>query len=155
MRCRLLIALAVLGVGGCTPTAIEPTLADVRALGFACGDGVRDNVPSGLSQWHCSGRIATKEAAIAVNGSEAGVTEIDLVINSPDPELMRSAFMRVATDVTPLKVGPALRDALAGWSGQQRTTVVGSARVASECDTTQCIVEVTSMDGSLRPLRLP
>jgi hypothetical protein len=155
MRRSLVIALTVVVLGGCTPAAIQPTLADVRSLGFACGDGARDNVPSGLYQWHCSGTVAAKDGTILVNGNDGGVAEIDLAINSADPAVMRSEFRRVAIEVMPLRLAPALADALVVWSGPLRATVIRSARIASECDATQCIVEVTSIDGPLRPLRLP
>jgi hypothetical protein len=142
-------------LSGCTPGAIQPTLAAIQSLDYTCGDGVRDNVPSGLYQWRCTGRAGSQDATIDVDGNDAGVAEIDLTISSFDLSVIRSEFRRIATDVTPLRVSPLIVDALMGWSGEQRATVVGSARIASECDATQCIVEVTSIDGPLGPLHLP
>lgn len=153
MRLRLLVTALV--AAGCASAAVQPTLADVQSLGYACGDGIRDNVPSGLSEWHCSGTAGGRQATINVDGNDGGVAGITLAIDSPDPDVLRAAFQRLATEVAPVKVAPSVRDALVGWSGQQQSTTLGNARVTSECDATQCFVEITSVDGPLQPLRLP
>jgi hypothetical protein len=149
------VLLVAILVAACVPAAVQPTLQDVGSLGYTCGDGTPDGEPSGLYQWHCTGTVAGKLAVIDVDGNDQGVAEIMLSIDSPDPSGIRAEFHRVASGVIPLKIAPLLGEALAAWSGEQEATSLGNARVSSQCDPTQCEVDVTAIDGPLTPLRLP
>jgi hypothetical protein len=150
----LVVAALVLGAG-CTPAAVQPTLTEVRSLGYACGDGVRDNEPSGLYQWHCTGMVEGNLAVIDVDGNANGVAGFMLSINAADPGIIRSEFRRVVTSVSPLMAEPDLASALDTWTGTQDPRLVGAARVDGECDATQCNIDISSIDGPIQPLRLP
>ena len=50
------------------PPAVTPTLAAIHAIDFTCGAGIRDNVPSGLSQWACEGMVQGQATTILVDG---------------------------------------------------------------------------------------
>jgi hypothetical protein len=152
---RFLVVAAMVLVAGCAPSALQPALTGVRSLGYACGDGVKDNVPSGLYQWHCSGMVEGNLAVINVDGNANGVAGFTLSINSVDLALMRAEFLSLVTSVSPLTAEPDLAAALDTWTGTQDPKVFGAARVNGECDATQCVVYITSVDGPLQPLRLP
>jgi hypothetical protein len=153
MRFTVLPAIAVLMLAACAGNSMRPTLTDLRSA--VCGDGVRDNVPSGLWQWRCRGRVAGTDAFVDVDGNEAGVAEITLTVDSTDPALIGAEFARLAARVAPLTSAPGLADALGTWTSQQIFTTVGRARVEHECDGTQCYLELVSIDGPLTPLMLP
>jgi hypothetical protein len=155
---RLLVTLLWLViVAACSaPAAVRPTIDAVRALGFACGDGQRDNVPSGLFQWHCRGAIGGTPSTVLIGGNDRGVSDITLVSDeSTDPAIARAGFELLVRTLPPLSTRPTLVDALAGWSGEQRRTIVGGVAVTGECDATQCLVMVDPVDDVLRPLPLP
>jgi hypothetical protein len=161
MRSRLaslvLVVLAV-GCGGATgaPARVRPTLDAIGALAFACGEGIRDNVPSGLSQWRCEGIIGGAGATILVDGKEEGVTGITLDIHSSnDLSAAHGGFRRIVAAVPPLSSAPALMDTLDDWNGQQRRVIVGAIAVSAVCDVTQCIVGLASADDPLRPIPVP
>ena len=151
-----LLGLAVATAGCSAPVAVRPTLDAVRALGFTCGDGERDNVPSGLFQWHCHGAIDGAASTILVGGNEEGVSNITLVSeDSTDPAIARAGFGRLVASVPPLSTAPVLVDALAGWTGAQQRTSVGGVAITGVCDATQCLVTVDPIGDVLRPLPLP
>lgn len=151
----LLFAILLTGCNAAAPSAIRPTLDDVEALGFLCDAGIPDNVPSGLTQWHCRGTVRGHEVSVLVDGNDAGVAGFDLVIHSTDPAIARDEFRRLVNGVAPLTAQPNLGAALDAWSGSQHPTVVGGAAVNGLCDATQCIVFIGSVDGPTNPLRLP
>jgi len=158
MRHLLLTAALVALVVGCNgaPAAIRPTLAGIIALGYRCGEGMKDNVPSGLFQWHCDGTVDGTVSTVLVDGNQEGVAGITLFINeSDDPEIARVGFARLVTGVPPLKAAPALADVLRRWPGEQQSTVVGPVRVFAECKPTYCIVIVSPAGDPLRPMQLP
>lgn len=153
----LILALAV----GCSPRATTPdsvtaTLAAVGGLGLRCGEGVEDNVPSGLVQWSCRGAIDGVDASVLIDGSRDGVVGLTLVVEgSADPDVARSRFGRIVDSVPPLTGAPVLKDALAEWAGPQRISTIGGVRVVAECDSTQCVVGVAPEVDALQPLPLP
>jgi hypothetical protein len=161
MRSRLASLVLVVLAVGCSgvmgaPARVRPTLVAIGTLGFACGAGIRDNVPSGLSQWSCKGTLDGAEATILVDGKEEGVTEITLDVLAPnDPSTARKEFRRLVTEVPPLSSAPDLVDTLADWDGGQRRVTVGGVAVYAECDSTQCVVGAFTDDDPLRPLPLP
>ena len=141
---------------GTTPVAVRPTLAAIETLGFRCGDGAEDNVPSGLFQWSCGGSIEAARSTVLVDGNEAGVSAITLIVVGPsDPGIARSAFGRLVDAVPPLSNAPVLKDAVAAWTGGQQDWAVGGVRVFGVCDATRCIVIVTPAGDALEPLPLP
>jgi hypothetical protein len=161
MRHRL-AAIALLAVlAGCAgarsaPPAVQATLVGIDTLGFRCGEGIPDNVPSGLVQWHCQGSVDGFGSTVLVDGNEEGVAGITMVIDeSIDPGVARAGFGRLVDAVPPLNTAPVLVDTLTGWNGEQQRNVIGGVRVSAECDATQCIVDVVSADDPLRPLPLP
>src|SRR6187549_3751869 len=139
MRSIRLTLLAGL-LAGCNalsaPTAVRPTLDEVEALGYDCGEGVADNVPSGLFQWKCSGTVAGHRSIVDVEGDDDGVAGLTLDINSTDPTITRAEFQRLATSVSLVSAEPALVGALDAWSGVQNPVRIGDARVNGECDAT-------------------
>jgi hypothetical protein len=155
MRLGTVLAAALLVLGGSSAGSVQPTLADLRDLGYTCGDGVPDGVPSGTSQWICVGSVAGQDASVAVDGTDRAVTELTLDVTSADPQLAHSEFGRLVAGVAPLSSAPGIAASLASWSGAQTAATVRRARIVSECDSTQCIIDVTSVDGPLEPLILP
>ena len=148
------VALIVV-LAGCNraPSAIEPTLLAIHDIGPTCGDGVRDNVPSGLYQWRCEGPIDNLNAVILVDGNDQGVASVTLVTREPvDPDATRTRFGRLVESVPPLDRHPGLTGALIGWSGGEQRIVVGDVSLFTVCDANQCIVRVTSAAGPLSPL---
>lgn len=152
---RWLAPLLVLAVVGCTPRGIQGTLGDLNTLGFTCGDGIADNVPSGLTQWSCRSDGGGPSTAVDIDGNGQGVTELTVVVESTDLAVAKQSYRRIAGAVAPLTQAPALLDVLSTWAGPQELFTVGSAKVAAECDATQCIIDIDSVDGPLQPLRLP
>ena len=157
LRCLLAAALAAL-VTGCsgTPESVRPTIAGIVGLGYRCGDGIKDNVPSGLFQWHCDGAVNGTPSVVLVDGNAEGVAGVTLDVEpTNDPELARVGFARLVAAVTPLKAAPALADTLIGWTGGQQWKIVGAVRVYAGCESTRCIVMVTPVDDATRPMQLP
>jgi len=158
---RLAVGLVLVVLTGCAgvssaPGTVQPTLAGIDALGFRCGEGQPDNVPSGLFQWICPGSVEGRDATVLVEGNADGVAGITLVINqSIDADVARRGFHRLVESVPPLNRAPVLIDTLAGWSGRQQSIVLGGVRVSAECHDTQCIVMVVNAQDVLRPLPLP
>ena len=133
------------------PAAIRTTLGEVGALGFECDAGIADNVPSGLTQWRCSGTVSGKGAVVDVDGNDSGVTGLTLAINSADPAISRAEFRRLATSVSLLKADVGMASALDTWTGAQDPTFVGGAHFNGECDATQCLVFVSFADVPTQP----
>jgi len=154
------IVLAALA-GACTwigakgPPAVLPALTSIEQLGYACDNGVKDNVPSGLYQWHCSRTVNGLQSTVLVNGNDRGIAEFDIDVSATDPALVRSAFSEVLAVVPPLSSAPWLADGLAGWTGPQANRVVNGVSVTGECDETQCVVFVSTAASPLDPLPLP
>jgi hypothetical protein len=143
---------------GCAsaPAAVRPTIDGLARLGFSCGDGMKDNVPSGLFQWSCHSAASGMASTVLVDGNQEGVVGMTLVIDaSTDPIVAQSAFARLAGAVPPLDAAPALADSLAGWTGAQQSHVVGRVRVYADCTSTMCIVIVMPGGDALHPLELP
>jgi hypothetical protein len=153
----LVLALAT----GCSDpessfSAVQPTLAALDTLGFRCGDGAKDNVPSGLLQWSCSGEMEGAALTVLVDGNEEGTAGITLLVDDPgDPGLAGRAFGRLVDAVPPLSNAPVLKDSVAAWTGRQQALIVGGVRVSAECDTTHCVITVAPSRDPLRPLPLP
>lgn len=148
-------------VSGCDPRAasrdaVQPTLAAVESLGLRCGEGVEDNVPSGLVQWTCGGAMQGMPSTVLVDGSQEGVVGITLfVAGSNDPGAARIQFAHLIDAVPPLSTAPVLKDTLTGWTGHRQASTIGGVRVAAECDPTQCVITVATERDALRPLPLP
>ena len=153
----LVLALAAGCIGpGTTPAAVQPTLAAIETLGFRCGDGVKDNVPSGLFQWSCSGSMETARSTVLVDGNDGGVAGITLFVDNPsDPAVARNGFGRLVDAVPPLSSAPVLKDTVAGWTGGQQAWTIGGVHVSAQCDATQCVVTVMASRDPLSPLPLP
>jgi len=157
-----LVAILVLALAtGCsdpesTLSGVQPTLAALDALGFRCGDGAKDNVPSGLLQWSCSGEMEGAPLTVLVDGNEQGTTGITLVVDDPaNPGVAGRAFGRLVDAVPPLSTAPVLKDSVAAWTGRQQARIIGGVRVSAECDATHCIITVLPARDPLRPLPLP
>jgi hypothetical protein len=158
MRRLLLTAALVALVAGCngTPAAVRPTLAGIIALGYRCGEGMKDNMPSGLFQWQCDGAVDETASTVLVDGNQEGVVGMTLFVDtSTDPEVARRSFARLVAGVPPLNAAPALADSLVGWTGRQQSHVVGGVRVFAECEATHCIVIVMPCGDALHPMELP
>jgi hypothetical protein len=161
MRSAVVGILAVSLASGCigqgtTPPEVQPTLAAIENLGFRCGDGVKDNVPSGLFQWSCSGTLVSVRSTVLVDGNEEGVAGITLVVEDPsDPAVAGTAFGRLVDAVPPLSTAPVLKATVAGWTGDQQAWTVGGVRISALCGATQCMVTVMPTRDPLRPLPLP
>lgn len=157
VACILIIALAA----GCTshasaPAAVQATIAAIETLGLRCSEGDKDNVPSGLFQWSCSGAIEGVGSALLVDGNQEGVVGLTLFVDNPsDPGVARTQFRRLVDVVPPLTTAPVLKDALASWTGEQQTSIVGGVRITASCDVTHCFVTVMPARDALRPLPLP
>ena len=137
------------------PPAVQPSLAALEALGIGCDAGVEDNVPSGLVQWTCTGSLEGTGVTVLIEGNDEGVAGVTLVGHSTHPDVARAAFGWLVAAVPPLSTAPILVDQLDGWTGAQRSMVVGDIRVTALCDATQCIVAVVPAVDLLRPLPLP
>ena len=138
------------------PATVQPTLAGIATLGLRCGDGVPDNVPSGLIEWRCQGELDDAASSLLVDGNDEGVAGITLVMDeSTDPRIARRGFGRLIEAVPPVNAAPGLVDGLAGWTGEQLATVVDGVRISAVCTVTQCIVTLASAADPLRPLPLP
>src|SRR5207344_1807642 len=97
----LILALAA-GCDGLStrPATVQPTLDAIESLGMRCGDGVRDNVPSGLSQWSCTGSLDGASSTLLVDGNAEGVAGITLVVDGPvDAATTRQRFGLVVDGV--------------------------------------------------------
>jgi hypothetical protein len=153
----LVLALAAGCIGrGTTPAAVQPTLAAIETLGFRCGNGVRDNVPSGLFQWSCSGSMEAARSTVLVDGNDAGIEGITLFVDDPShPGVARSGFGRLVDAVPPLSSAQVLKDTVAGWTGGQQAWTIGGVHIAAQCDATQCVVTVLPSRDPLRPLPVP
>lgn len=139
-----------------TPPAVTPTLAAIHAIDFTCGGGIKDNVPSGLSQWACEGTVQRQPTTILVDGNDEGVAGLTLNVHaSMDPSIALAGFRQVAGTVPPLTTSPKLAHTLDGSAGDQVREVVGGVAVIAECDATQCIVMVVGATDRLGPLPLP
>jgi hypothetical protein len=153
-----MVVLTLVGcaVGTAMPDNIRPTVAAIGTLGYRCGDGVRDNVPSGLFQWSCNGRIDGVPSTILVDGNAEGVAGVTLVVEDPrDPGGTASEFARLVDEVPPLNTAPVLKDTVAGWAGAEQAWTVGGIRISAQCDATQCLFIVRPAVDALRPLPLP
>jgi hypothetical protein len=139
-----------------TPAAVQPTLAAIETLGLRCGDGVKDNVPSGLFQWSCSGAMEAVKATVLVDGNDEGVAGFTLVFQDlSDPAIARDRFGKLVDAVPPLSTAPVLKDLVAGWAGGQQDWTAGGVHISALCNATQCIVTVLPSRDPLRPLPLP
>jgi hypothetical protein len=153
-------ALLVAGLlGGCdsanAPAAIRPTVDQIEAMGYECGSGVPDNVPSGLVAWNCSGSVAGNRAGVMVEGNDDGVAGITLVIHSNDPGVIRTEFRRLAAAVPPMSLQPDVDEALDAWTGSPSPMILGGTRVNALCDVTQCIVYIGYREAPAQPLVSP
>jgi hypothetical protein len=161
MRYALAGILVIALAAGCSPRetapgAVQATLAAIETLGLRCGDGAKDNVPSGLFQWTCRGAIEGVRSALLVDGNQDGVAGMTLFVDDPgDPGVARTQFGRLVDSVPPLTNAPALKDTLASWTGAQQTWTVGGVRIFALCDGTHCVVTVMPTGDALRPLPLP
>lgn len=151
-----LLAGLLVGCSALTaPVAVRATLEQIEALGYDCGAGVADNVPSGLFEWKCSGSVAGNRASVDVEGNEDGVAGLTLDVNSIDPAISRSEFRRLVTAVSLLIAHPGLSGALDTWTGAQDPRSVDGARVNALCDATQCIVFIGFVDAPIQPSQVP
>ena len=145
----------MLALAGCNsaPSAVQPTLGSIHDIGLTCGDGVRDNVPSGLYQWRCEGPIDSLNAVILVDCNDQGVAGVTLVTRDPvAADATRARFERLVETVPPLDRQQGLAEALTGWSGTQQRVIVGGVAMLTVCDATQCMITVTSAEDPLSPL---
>ena len=161
-----LTAVVALLMTGCAraPSAVEPTLDAVETLGYACDGGHPDNVPSGLSQWRCAatgerGSAGESPTGVLVAGNDKGVMEVVLAMGTGPQEVgsdaARAAWSRLADAVPPMNGAPALKEALAGWTGAELATAVGGARVYADCSDGACLIQVDPAGDALQPLHLP
>jgi hypothetical protein len=141
-------------LGRSAPAAVQPTLDALTALGLHCGDGIPDNVPSGLSQWHCRAKADGDHGDdVLVNGNNAGIAELDVVTVSDDPAPSRTLLIRVVATTPPLAaldgLAADLNDALIDWAGEQRTVNVRGLTLRAEClapnqfGPGQCLITIT------------
>ena len=154
------VALVLLGsLGGChtsnAPAAVRATIDQIEALGYDCGAGIPDNVPSGLKSWSCSGTVAGNRAGVMVEGNDARLAGITIDINSTDPAVTRAEFRRLAGTVPPMNTQPELMEALSAWTGEQNPMILGKTRVNGLCDATQCIIYIGYLDPPAQPLDSP
>jgi hypothetical protein len=152
----VLVAFLVAACGSTVPGTVAPTIAALEQLGLDCGDGLKDNVPSGLYQWSCAGTIDDERVTVLVDGNDEGVSAVELFIDeSTDPALARRLFERLVDAVPPLSTAPILKTVVADWDGPQRSQVLGGVRVTAMCLETPCSVLVMPAHDALRPLPLP
>jgi len=120
------------------PGAGQPTIDAAKSLGLQCDSGEKDNVPSGLYQWHCRGTEAHPALTMLVSGNDEGVAEIDVITPTGDTDRLRIAIGAVARTVPPMSsldgLATELDRQLVDWDGAQ--TIVGSRglRVSLLCD---------------------
>jgi hypothetical protein len=155
-----MVALVVWLVGACAgaavPGRVAPTLAEIETLGFDCGDGIKDNVPSGLYQWSCIGTMDDEHTEILVDGNDEGVNQIDVVVlENGDPGVAGRLFDRLVETVPPFDTAPVLKDTITDWDGTEWSRAIGGVRISAFCAATQCSILVMPADGPLRPLPLP
>ena len=159
--CRLVSMLAALVlVGACgAPRAVQPTLDALASLGYMCDEGAPDGEPSGLTQWRCPAPAEGPDGVVDVEGNDAGVAAMTVVVvwrdTPPDPGAARAVYRWVVSAVPPFNHDPALADALAGWTGTQQTTTIGGVRVTAHCAQNQCWIDLASTPDPMQPLRLP
>jgi hypothetical protein len=134
---------------------VQPALIALGQLGYSCDDGVKDNVPSGLSQWHCNRTGVVPPTSVLVNGNDRGIAEFNIVVDDTDPAHVRQAFAEILAAVPPLSTSPWLADGLDGWSGPQASRELNGVGVTGLCDATQCIVFVGNASSPVEPLPLP
>ena len=155
------IAVALLFAGllsGCNaahanaPAAVRETLDQIDSMGYDCGAGVPDNVPSGLTAWSCPGAVAGNRAGVIVEGNDDGLAGVTLVIHSIDPSISRAEFQRLTAAVPPMSTQPGLDEALDAWTGAPNPVVVGEARINALCDVTQCIVYINYWEAPAQPV---
>jgi hypothetical protein len=151
----LIAILAACDAAMSAPPAIQPTLSALRTLGFVCDAGIKDNVPSGLYQWHCRGTEDGVDTTVLVDGKAAGVAEIDDDHASIDPAVAVRGFGRLVASVPPLRGATRLVATLDHWTGEQQSQTVDGVRVTALCDVTQCIVFVVTASSPLDRLPLP
>jgi hypothetical protein len=155
------VLLVCLGVLACSPVdaaeaRMKPTLAALETLGFRCGDGSRDNEPSGLVQWSCGGRLDEHASTVLLDASDEGVVALTLFVDgSGDATTVRADFARIVDVVPPLDTAPILKSVIADWSGGQHEWTVGGVRLRGECAGGTCILAITSAGDPLRPLPRP
>jgi hypothetical protein len=130
--------LASCALPGTTPGPVRPTLDAITALGLECDSGVPDNVPSGLSQWHCRGTVdGISDFIILVGGSEAGVAQIDVVSPTDDPAIARAALARVVVATPPISgvsgLATDIDGALQDWDGAQMFLQIRGLNIAAQC----------------------
>jgi hypothetical protein len=95
-------------------------------------------------------------STVLVDGNPVGVAGITMVTdNSTDPNVARTAFARLVSNVPPLRTAPVLAETLGSWSGEQTSQVVGGVRIFAECADSMCRVMVNDAADPLRPLPLP
>jgi thioesterase domain-containing protein len=151
-----MFALVLVAACG-APSAVQPTLDALASLGYTCGEGQPDGVPSGLTGWHCPGPVAF-EGGVGVEGNGAGVASMTLSVVWPaaaDPAAARDVYRRIVTAVPPFDRAPALAEALASWTGAQQSTTIGGALVMAECIRNQCWVTIASTTSPMEPILLP
>jgi hypothetical protein len=152
----VILALAGCASGPATPATVQPTVAAIESLGYRGGDGIEDNVPSGLSQWSCDGTIAGVPSTILVDGNADGVAGVTLLVEDPrNPGATANQFARLVDAVPPLNRAPVLKDSVAGWAGGEQAWTVGAIRISAQCDATRCLVGVVPAGDALRPLPIP
>jgi hypothetical protein len=156
MRRRLAPMLLAGLLAGCTgaPDAVRPTLKALAHRGYACGDGIKDNVPSGLYQWKCA-RDGTPETIVDIDGNDRGVAELDIVVRDTETAHVRQAFAEIVAAVPPLSSAPWLAGGLDGWTGPQASWDLNGVHVTGLCDATQCIVIIVTAASPIEPLPLP
>ena len=147
------VVIACTRVGTGAP-AVQPALTALAQLGYACDDGVKDNVPSGLYQWTCR-RDRPHETIVDVNGNDKGIAEFDIDVREADPALARQAFAEVLAAVPRLSTAPWLAGGLDGWTGPQASRDLNGVHVTGLCDATQCIVFIVNAASPIEPLPLP
>lgn len=158
----LALQLATRGLVPRPPGAVEPTIDAIVALGLTCGGGLHDNVPSGLSQWHCNGSIdGMAGVGILVGGNDAGVSDIDVVTETDDVATSRAIAGRVVRSTPPLTSidGLAIRldDVLRAWDGRQLVAELDPLRISAACvppsefGDGQCMIHFVGPDA-LKPM---
>lgn len=88
---RAIVCISVTAMLGasCAPVEIpistQSVLTALAANGFVCQDPRIDNVPSGLTQWSCEGKLAGAEATVLVDGDAQGVFVVTTTITRRIP----------------------------------------------------------------------
>ena len=156
-RRSILSLLVAIILNACAPSfsAVNPTIFKLRDLGYSCGDGIKDNVPSGLYQWHCDRSPDRSDLTELVDGNDRGVAEIDLAFPSNDPDAAKKTYESVIADVPPLVSAKGLHGVLDSWFGEQTSEDVQGIRVAAECQDSWCTIWITSTTSPLDPIPVP